>query len=109
MEDERNETTEVTTEESTGHLWNGPENTIKLFANIILVLGIIATIICGATLIYVKKYEWVGYEFKEIREFSPEGIGITILVLLMTFVYWATFRIYVNVSLTLKSIYKKMK
>ena len=37
--------------ETKSHMKNGPENTITTIANLILILGIIATIICAATTI----------------------------------------------------------
>lgn len=85
---------------------NGAENTLKTIAGIILTFGIIATLICAVTLVFVENPE---YRYSSSKIFSAAGFATTIEVFAGTLITWATLRVFANISITLKEINRKIK
>ncbi len=83
---------------------NSAENTLITIANIVLVLGILATFICIITIVFVKNSE---YETKHI--FNPSGFVITLMVLFSSLISWGFLKVLANISLTLKDMNSKIK
>lgn len=81
---------------------SGVEKTLRVLADIILVCGGIATIICAFSIIFIRN------RIYEI-EFNPTGFAITISILAGTLIIWSTMRVLANISITLKEILKKIK
>lgn len=79
---------------------NTIENTLSVLADIVLVLGVIGAIICFFSLSTIK----VGFH----NEFNPVGFGISVSALLSTLISWSIMKALANISLTLKSIRRKM-
>ena len=80
------------------------ENTLSNIADFILFFGIIATIACAFTLIYVE----TGHYFTS-KEFSPTGLGITLVVFISTLISWSVMKTLANISISLKEINSKIK
>lgn len=100
MEENVNEVLDINTETNTeGKIFteedNSAENTLKLYATIVLVIGIIASVIFFFMI------------FLPI-EFSYMGIFGAISVLIPTILTWSVIKVFVNISLTLKEINKKI-
>lgn len=96
------------------HMKNGAENAITLFANLILIFGIIATIICAFTTIFVDTPQ-ISYgsfaraSVKTAKEFNPIGLLLTLTILFTTILQWALMRVIANISLNIKDINNKLK
>lgn len=96
------------------HMKNGAENAITLFANLILIFGIIATIICAFTTIFVDTPQ-ISYgsfaraSVKTTKEFNPIGLFLTLTILFTTILQWALMRVIANISLNIKDINNKLK
>lgn len=82
---------------SKGVIDNSAENTLLSIAQIVLFCGIFVTLICFLVLSIPN------------NNFDPVGFGITIGVLLSTFMSWAALKVFANISMTLKEINSKMK
>ncbi len=80
------------------------ENTLYVIANIILVIGIIGAFICSLTIVVVDSGE---YHFIEDKVFNPTGFAITIGILLLSIILWASLRVLSNISVSLKEINSK--
>jgi hypothetical protein len=80
------------------------EDTLTTVGNVILVLGILATIILAFTTVFVEVE--VGWH-KESR-FNPMGLALTVGTLLSTLATWAVLRVIANISLRLKAIQETM-
>ena len=85
---------------------NSAENTLATIANIVLILGIIATFICLFTLCFVEVPKSM-YSTK--TEFSPSGFATTVMVLFSSLISWSVMKVLSNISLTLKDINSKIK
>lgn len=80
------------------------EDTLTTVGNVILVLGILATIILAFTTVFVEvKVDW----HMESR-FNPMGLALTVGTLLSTLATWAVLRVIANISLRLKAIQETM-
>ena len=90
-------------EENTG---NGAETTLEIIANIVLVCGIIASIICLFNIVWVQNPE---YQYIDDKIFSPSGFVTTVMVLASSLISWSFMRVLANISVTLKAMNKKMK
>lgn len=80
------------------------EDTLTTVGNVILVLGILATIILAFTTVFVEVE--VGWH-KESR-FNPIGLALTLGTLLSSLATWAVLRVIANISLRLKAIQETM-
>ena len=80
------------------------EDTLTTVGNVILVLGILATIILAFTTVFVEVE--VGWH-KESR-FNPMGLALTVGTLLSTLATWAVLRVIANISLRLQAIQETM-
>lgn len=85
---------------------NSAESTLTTIAVVILIFGIIATLICAFTLMFVQDPE---YHYIDSKVFNPAGFATTIEVLAGTLITWASLRVFANISITLKEINKKIK
>ncbi len=84
---------------------NSTENTLIIIANIVLVCGIIATIICIPTMVVIKD---PSFHYTTVYMFNPTGFATTIVVLLTSLISWGFMKVLANISLTLKDIKDKM-
>ena len=82
------------------------ENVLKVVADIILVIGIIATIVCFFALCFETEKH---YYSKDETHLSFSGFITTFMVLFSTLISWSVMKVLVNISLTLKDIDKKIK
>lgn len=78
------------------------ENTLNSFAVLVLIFGIISSIIC---LIIA----FSGRDYYGRPEFNIMGIVYAVLSLVPSLLTWSVMRVFVNISLTLKEINKKLK
>lgn len=85
---------------------DGAEKTLNSIASIILVCGIIASIICLFTIVWVRDPQYV---YTKHVMFNPSGFATTIMILMSSLISWSFMRVLANISLTLKDIKKKMK
>ena len=85
---------------------NGAETTLVIIANIVLVCGIIASIICLFNIVWVQNPE---YHYIDDKIFSPSGFVTTVMVLASSLISWSFMRVLANISVTLKAMNKKMK
>ena len=85
---------------------NSAENTLATIANIVLILGIIATFICLFTLCFVEVPKSM-YSTK--TEFSPSGFATTVMVLFSSLISWSVMKVLSNISLTLKDLNSKIR
>ena len=69
-----------------------PEKTLKIIADIFLICGAIATLICLFTIVFVDKYGDFG------EGFSFTGFIISIGVLFSSVTFWAFLRVICNIS-----------
>ena len=96
------------------HMKNSAENAITLLANLILIFGIIATIICAFTTIFVDTPQ-ISYgsfaraSVNTTKEFNPMGLILTLMVLFTTIMQWAFMKVVANISLNIKDINNKLK
>ena len=80
------------------------EDTLTTVGNVILALGILATIILAITTVFVEvEVSW----HKESR-FNPMGLALTVGTLLSTLATWAVLRVIANISLRLQAIQETM-
>lgn len=86
--------------EATTNKNSSAENTLSIIADIVLVLGIIGTVVCLFTIVFVGRHN---------DEFNPVGFGITLSGLLSVLISWSVMKVLANISLTLKGINKKLK
>lgn len=102
------EETQVTTEAPKEESYNNDaENTLTVIANIVLVCGIIASLICLFTIVWVRNPTYP-YS-KEYYMLNPSGCATTIMILISSLISWSFMKVLANISLTLKDIHKKMK
>lgn len=85
---------------------NGAENTLNTIAYIVLGFGILASLICLFTIIWIRDPQ---YQYIERTIFNPTGFVTTIMVLFFSIISWSLMRVLANISLTLKDINKKIK
>lgn len=85
---------------------NSAENTLVTIANIVLVCGIIATVICLFSIVIIKD---PSYNYRTEYMFNPNGFTTTIMVLLSSLISWGFLKVLANISLTLKDINNKIK
>ena len=113
-EHKSNEVHEIRSNESLeikSHMKNGPENTITTIANLILILGIIATIICAATTILTDSPK-INYQTglrHTVKVFNPMGLVLTLTIFFTTIMQWAFMKVVANISLNIKDINNKLK
>ena len=92
------------------HTDNGAENSIIVISNLILVIGIIASLLCAFTLTYTEGIEYDdSLNIKTVKVFNPSGLVVTILIFLLSLIQWAFLRVIANISLNIKEINKKLK
>ena len=98
--------------ETKSHMRNGAENAINIIANLILILGIIATVICAFTTIFIDvpriNYMKPGLG-DTTKEFNPMGLIMTLIILFTTIMQWAFMKVVANISLNIKDINNKLK
>ena len=85
---------------------NSAETTLVVIANIVLVCGIIASVICFFSIVWVQNPE---YHYIDDKIFSPSGFVTTVMVLASSLISWSFMRVLANISLSLKDINKRMK
>lgn len=85
---------------------NSAEKTLIMIANIVLVCGIIATIVCLFSIVWVEDPSWT-YRTKYM--FNPSGFVTTIMVLFTSLISWSFMKVLANISITLKEINTKTK
>lgn len=102
IKEETQVTTEAPKEESSN---NDAENTLTVIANVVLVCGIIASLICLFTIVWVRNPAYTYHEYM----FNPSGCATTIMILISSLISWSFMKVLANISLTLKDINKKMK
>jgi len=78
------------------------EITIKIIANIILIIGIISSIILLFTVAIIQTKG--KYSFEDKNVISMSGLVITIGSLISSIALWAFLRVIGNISITLKEI-----
>lgn len=88
------------------NIGNGAETTLEIIANIVLVCGIIASIICLFNIVWVQNPE---YHYIDDKMFSPSGFVTTVMVLASSLISWSIMRVLANISVTLKAMNRKMK
>jgi hypothetical protein len=80
------------------------EDTLTTVGNVILVLGILATIILAFTTVFVE----VEVGWHKENHFDPMGLALTVGTLLSTLATWAVLRVIANISLRLQVIQETM-
>ena len=80
--------------------------TLIFIANVVLVCGIIASLICLFTIVWVRN---PAYTYVIEYMFNSSGFATTIMILISSLVSWSFMKVLANISLTLKDINKKMK
>ena len=95
-EEEKTTTAKVMKEEY------GAENTLKFFANCVLVIGIISAFIC-----FIMAFSTRNYYGNP--EFNFMGIVYAIACLVPSLLTWSVMRVFANISTTLKKINEKLK
>ena len=80
------------------------EGTLTTVGNVILVLGILATIILAFTTVFVE----VEVGWHKENHFNPMGLALTMGTLLSTLATWAVLRVIANISLRLQAIQETM-
>lgn len=75
------------------------ENTLRIVANIILIIGVLATIVLLFTIVVVKDPL---HHYQKV--FSSEGFSVTVGTFLTVLVTWALLRVIANISYRLKNI-----
>lgn len=88
---------------------NSAENTLSVIANIVLVCGVLATLICLFTIVFVKNPDYLGLDFQSKHIFNAEGFVSTIMILFSSLISWSLLKVVTNISITLKEINKKIK
>lgn len=88
---------------------NSAENTLSVIANIVLVCGIIATVICLFTIVFVDNPDYLGLDFQSERIFNVEGFVSTFMILFSSVISWSLLKVVANISITLKEINNKTK
>ena len=92
------------------HADNGAENSIIVISNLILVIGIIASLLCAFTITYPEGIEYdESLNIRTVKVFNPSGLIVTILIFLFSLTQWAYLRVIANISLNIKEINKKLK
>ena len=92
------------------HTGNSAENNIIAIANLILVIGILATLLCAFTITYTEGIEYDdNLNIRTVKVFNPSGLVITILIFLFSFTQWAFMKVIANISLNIKEINSKLK
>lgn len=102
-EEQKNEAPQANTTQQPEQENNMAENTLRTIANIILTLGIIATIICAFTITYTS--ERLYYDHWENKA-NIDGIITTITILFASVVSWALMRVFADISTSLNEIKK---
>lgn len=82
------------------------ENMLKIIANVILVVGIIASIVLLFTvaIVQVQIQDEYSYLTKTETRWSSAGFAITIGTFLFSIVLWSFFRVIINISISLKEL-----
>lgn len=88
--------------EKSENIESGAENTLNSFAVLVLIFGIISSIICLIS-------AFSGRDYYGRPEFNIMGVVYAILSLIPSLLTWSLMRVFVNISLTLKEINKKIK
>lgn len=79
---------------------NDIEKALTVIANIVLVFGIIAAVLCLFKMVFTYTTHYT---------YDPSGFITTIMVLFFSIISWCLMRVIANMSMTLKEINKKMK
>lgn len=95
---------ETKTEENT--VDNSAENTLTTIATIVLVCGIIASVICLFTIVWIKDPR---YTYHTEYMFNSSGFVTTIMVLFSSLISWSFMKVLANISITLKEMNRKIK
>lgn len=82
--------------------FNNQEKTVSVLADILLVLGIIATLIMLFTIVVTGEYSFN-------KEFSLIGLAITVSTLFLSVLFWALLKLSVGVSVNVRKIAEKNK
>lgn len=108
IKEESQVTPEVQKEDSqnTDSSNNSAENTLTVIANVVLVCGILASVICLFTIVWVRN---PAYTYIDKYMFNPSGFATTIMIVMSSLISWSFMKVLANISLTLKDINKKMK
>jgi hypothetical protein len=80
------------------------ENTLIVISYIVLIVGIISTMICLATIVYVDSGK---YSFLQEKVFNPTGLAISLGILLFSVTICASLIVLSNISVSLKQINSK--
>jgi preprotein translocase subunit SecG len=89
------------------------ERNLRIIANIILIVGIIASLILLFTIVVISSqqnyYSSEGYVIgsESGKIFSATGLATTLATLLVSVTLWAFFRVISNISISLKMIKEK--
>ena len=76
---------------------NNAEKTLNILANVVLICGILASVVC--------LFSMIGGE----RVFNPSGLATTLLIFFSSLISCCLMKVLANISLTLKEINKKLK
>lgn len=91
---------------------NGAEETLNAISVLLLITGIATTIIVFFNCCFIETmdYEYnFGYNKKIAeKEFNAGGLIPTLITFISTLATWATMRVFVNISMTLKKINNKL-
>lgn len=103
-------TEEIVNTNDKSHMSSGSEYTLRTIANIMFALGILVTVFCMFTIVFIEKPEYEGFHYTgDTREFSWQGAVITAVIFFSSLANWAMIRVFTNISLTLKDICNKIK
>ena len=86
--------------------FNGIERTINILSNVLLILGVVASVIMSFTIIMVEKTSGFGHLTYTEKEFSPIGFAIVIATLLSSVLLWALLKLAIDVSVNIREIAK---
>jgi len=80
------------------------ENTLKVIATIVLIVGIIGAVICLFTIVLIQNPK---YTYITELIFNPMGFVTTISILLGSLTIWASLKVLSDISINLKELNSK--
>lgn len=86
--------------------FNSIEKMVNILSNLLLTLGVIASIIMSFSIVMVEKAESFGRFTYSEKEFSPIGLVIVVSTLFSSILLWALLKLVIDVSVNIRAIAK---
>lgn len=86
--------------------FNNVEKTVNILSNLLLTLGVIASIVMSFSIVVVEKAESFGRFTYSKKEFSPIGLVIVVSTLFSSILLWALLKLAIDVSVNIRTIAK---